>query len=245
MKTTLKNSLKGKQVVLLGGSSGIGLATALAVAREGASIVIVSSSQRRINDALSILPQNSKGFAADLGNEKQIEELFKKIGKFDHLVFTAGDELKFSELSALDIDEAKQSINLRFWGSIMAAKYGAPLIRKGGSITLTTGAIGKRPRTGTVVIAGMASAIDGLTRSLAFELAPIRVNAVCAGTVRTNLLANMPELEREALFNKVGSKLLTGRIGEANDLAEAYLYLMRGGFTTGQVIVVDGGSLLV
>lgn len=245
MKTTIKNSLKGKQVVLLGGSSGIGLATALAVAREGASIVIVSSSQRRINDALSILPQNSKGFTADLGDEKQIEELFKKIGKFDHLVFTAGDELKFRELSVLDIDEAKQSINLRFWGSIMAAKYGAPLIRKGGSITLTTGAIGKRPRTGTVVIAGMASAIDGLTRSLAFELAPIRVNAVCAGTVRTNLLANMPELEREMLFNKVGSKLLTGKIGDANDLAEAYLYLMRGSFTTGQIIVVDGGSLLV
>ncbi|KIO74477.1 short-chain dehydrogenase [Pedobacter lusitanus] len=245
MKHTIKSSLKGKQVVLLGGSSGIGLATALAVAREGASIVIVSSSQRRINNALSILPKNSRGFAADLGDEKQIEELFKKTGKFDHLIFTAGDELKFRELSVLDIDEAKQSINLRFWGSIMAAKYGAPLIRKGGSITLTTGAIGKRPRTGTVVIAGMASAIDGLTRSLAFELAPIRVNAVCAGTVRTNLLANMPELEREVLFNKVGSKLLTGKIGDANDLAEAYLYLMRGSFTTGQVIVVDGGSLLV
>jgi NAD(P)-dependent dehydrogenase (short-subunit alcohol dehydrogenase family) len=245
METIIKTSLKGKQVVLLGGSSGIGLATALAIAKEGAAIVIVSSSQQRINDALSILPKNSKGFVADLGDEKQIEELFKKIGKFDHLVFTAGDELKFRELSVLDIDEAKQSINLRFWGSIMAAKYGAPLIRKGGSITLTTGAIGKRPRTGTIVIAGMASAIEGLTRSLAFELAPIRVNAVCAGTVRTNLLANMPELERKALFNKLGSKLLTGKIGDATDLAEAYLYLIRGSFTTGQVIIVDGGSLLV
>lgn len=245
MNTKIKNSLKGKQIVLLGGSSGIGLATALIVAGEGASVVIVSSNQERIDHALSILPQNSKGFTADLGDEKQIEELFKKIGKFDHLVFTAGDELKFRELSALDIDEAKQSINLRFWGSIMAVKYGAPLIQKGGSITLTTGAIGKKPRIGTVVIAGMASAIDGLTRSLAFELAPIRVNAVCSGTVRTNLLANMPELEREALFKKVGSKLLIGKVGNANDLAEAYLYLIRGGFTTGQVIVVDGGSLLV
>ncbi|PYF77450.1 SDR family oxidoreductase [Pedobacter nutrimenti] len=245
MKNTINNGLKAKRIVLLGGSSGIGLATALAAAREGAAIVIVSSSQQRIEDALSILPKNTQGFAADLGEETQVEALFKKIGKFDHLVFTAGDQLKFSELSALNIDEAKKSIHLRFWGSIMAAKYGAPLIRKGGSITLTTGAIGKRPRSGTVVIAGMASAIDGLTRSLAFELAPIRVNAVCVGTVRTNLLANMPEPDREALFNKIGSQLLTGKVGDADDLAEAYVYLMRGGFTTGQVIVADGGSLLV
>ena len=175
----------------------------------------------------------------------QVKQLFKKIGEFDHLIFTAGDPLKFSELSAINMDAAKQSINLRFWGSVMAAKHGAPLIRNGGSITLTTGAIGRRPRKGTAIIAGMASAIEGLTRALAFELAPIRVNAICAGTVRTNLLASMPEAEREAMFNQLGSKLLTGRVGEANEIAEAYLYLMRGSFSTGQIVVVDGGSLLV
>jgi NAD(P)-dependent dehydrogenase (short-subunit alcohol dehydrogenase family) len=91
----------------------------------------------------------------------------------------------------------------------------------------------------------MASAIEGLTRALAVELAPIRVNAVCAGTVKTNLLANMPELEREAFFSSIGDKLLTGRVGNTKELAEAYLYLMRGSFSTGQIIVVDGGSLLV
>jgi len=245
MENNRKNSLAGKQVVILGGTSGIGLATALAVAREGASIVVVSSNRQRVDEALFLLPQDSRGFVADLGDESQIETLFKEIGEFDHLVFTAGDSLKFTELASLDINEAKQSINLRFWGSVTAAKFGAPLIREGGSITLTTGAIGQRPRKGTTVIAGMASAINGLTRALAFELAPIRVNAVCAGTVRTNLLANIPGPEREVLFNNIGSKLLTGKVGEADDLAEAYLYLMRGSFTTGQILVVDGGSLLV
>lgn len=245
MENNSANGLSGKKVVVLGGTSGIGLATALAAAGEGASVVVVSRSQERVNEALSTLPEGSKGFTADLGDEQQIGQLFKKIGEYDHLVFTAGDELKFSELLALDIEAAKQSIHLRFWGGVMAVKHGAPLIRKGGSITLTTGAIGRRPRSGTVVIAGMASAIEGLTRALAFELAPIRVNAVCAGTVRTNLLSGMPAADREALFDQIGSKLLTGRIGEAGELAEAYLYLMRGNFTTGQVLVVDGGSLLV
>ncbi|WP_316834355.1 SDR family oxidoreductase [Pedobacter nutrimenti] len=240
-----ENGLAGKKVVLLGGTSGFGLATAIAVSEESGSVVVVSSSQQKVDEALSLLPKDSTGFTADLGNEKQIEQLFKKTGEFDHLVFTAGDALNFSNLSALDIDKAKQSINLRFWGAIMAAKHGAPLIRKGGSIILTTGAIGRRPRKGTAVVAGMASAIEGLTRSLAFELAPIRVNAVCAGTFRTNLLSNMTEADREQLFSQIGNKLLTGRVGNSNEIAEAYLYLMRGSFTTGQIIVVDGGSLLV
>lgn len=244
MENKRENGLAGKRVILLGGTSGFGLATAIAASEEGASVVVVSSSQQRVNDALSLLP-TGKGFIADLGDEKQIEQLFKEMGEFDHLVFTAGDALNFSSLSALDMDKAKQSINLRFWGSVMAAKYGAPLIREGGSIILTTGAIGRRPRKGTAVIAAMASAIEGLTRSLAFELAPIRVNAVCAGTFRTNLLSGMAEGDREQLFSQIGSKLLTGRVGNANEIAEAYLYLMRGSFTTGQIIVVDGGSLLV
>lgn len=245
MKNNSISSLSGKKIILLGGTSGIGLATAIAAADEGASVVVVSSSQQKVEEALTVLPESSKGFTADLGDEKQVAQLFKKTGEFDHLVFTAGDSLKFNELPELDIDDAKQAIHLRFWGAIMAAKHGAPQIREGGSITLTTGALGRRPRKGALVIASMAGAIEGLTRALAIELAPIRVNAVCAGTVRTTLLADMPEAAREAFFNRVGSKLLTGRVGNPKDLAEAYLYLMHGSFTTGQIIVVDGGSLLV
>jgi NAD(P)-dependent dehydrogenase (short-subunit alcohol dehydrogenase family) len=237
--------LIGKKVVVLGGTSGIGLATAIAAANEGASVIVVSSNQKKVEESLLILPKESLGFAADLNDEKQVEELFGKIDEFDHLIFTAGDTLKFEELSAIDIYDAKQSINLRFWGAIIAAKHGAPLIKAGGSITLTTGALGNRPKKGTVVIAGIASAIHGLTRALAIELAPIRVNAVASGTVRTKLLKSLSDTDRDALFNQVGSKLLTGRVGEPGQLAEAYLYLMRGSFTTGQIVIADGGSVLV
>lgn len=142
MKNNRESSLSGKKVVLLGGTSGFGLETAMAAADEGASVIVVSSSQQKVDSALIVLPEGSKGFIADLGDEKQVEQLFKKIGEFDHLVFTAGDELKFSELPELDIDAAKPSINLRFWGAIMAVKHGAPQIRAGGSVTLTTGALG-------------------------------------------------------------------------------------------------------
>jgi len=82
-------------------------------------------------------------------------------------------------------------------------------------------------------------------RALAVELAPIRVNAVCSGMARTELWSSIPETDREAMFSDQGSKLLTGHIGEAADIAGAFLYLMKGNFTTGQMLVVDGGGVLV
>jgi NAD(P)-dependent dehydrogenase (short-subunit alcohol dehydrogenase family) len=239
------NSLKGKRIVLLGGTSGFGLATALAAAAEGAELVVVSSRQQRVDEALAVLPQGSTGYAANLTDEQQIAALFEKIGEFDHLVFTAGESLQLKELATVKMDEAMQFFNLRFWGAFMAAKYGSPFIRKGGSIILTNGTIGLRPWKGWAVAASITGAVESLTRALAVELAPIRVNAVCAGMTRTELWANIPEADREAMFAEVGSKLLTGKVGEVNDIAETFLYLLRGNFTTGQIIVADGGGVLV
>ncbi|MDB5137131.1 MAG: hypothetical protein JWP37_3734 [Mucilaginibacter sp.] len=243
--TQVRRSLKGKRIVLLGGTSGFGLATAKAAAEEGAHIVVVSSRQQSVDNALTALPAGSEGHVADLTNEQQIENLFKKIGEFDHLVFTAGEALKLDELSIVSMDGAREFFNLRFWGALMAAKYGSQYMRKGGSITLTNGIVGIRPWKGWAVAASIAGATEALTRGLAVDLAPIRVNTVCAGMVRTNLWNNVAEADREAMFNEMGSKLLTGRVGEAEDIAEAFLFLMRGNFTTGQVVVVDGGGVLI
>jgi len=247
MKNIEANSskLKDKRIVLIGGTSGFGLATAKAAAAEGAKVMVVSSRQQKVDEALAVLPEGSDGFAADISDEKQVEDLFNKIGEFDHLVFSAGENLQWSELSSLDIEKSKNFLNIRFWGAIMAAKYGSKKIRKGGSIILTNGTVGLRPMKGWVIGASITGAVESLTRALAVELAPVRVNAVCAGVVRTDLWANMPEAGRKTFFQDFGSKLLTGRVGEAEDIAEAYLYLLKGNYTTGQVIIADGGGVLV
>ena len=245
MKDKENRSLKGKRIVLLGGTSGFGLATAKAAADEGANIVVVSSRQQRVDNALTLLPAGSEGYVADLADEQQVENLFKQIGEFDHLVFTAGENLQLNELSTVKMDEARQFFNIRYWGALMAAKYGSQYIRKGGSITLTNGIVGMRPIKGWTIAASITGAVESLTRALAVELAPIRVNAVCAGVVRTDLWSNIPEADRETMFNQMGSQLLTGRIGEADDIAEAFLYLMHGNYTTGQIVVADGGGVLV
>ena len=127
-------SLNGKKVVVLGGSSGIGLATAQAAAREGAAVVIASSRRSRIDQALATLP-GAVGHALDLTEAAAVEALFAGIGAFDHLVFTAGESLMLGSLAETDLAAAQRFFALRYWGAFTAAKFGHPHLRPGGSIT--------------------------------------------------------------------------------------------------------------
>ncbi len=238
-------SLDRKRIVVMGGSSGIGLATAQAAAREGATVVIASSRRARVDEALATLPANAEGHALDLTDAAAVEALFGGLGAFDHLVFTAGETLMLGSLADTDIVAAQRFFALRYWGAFTAAKFGSPHLRLGGSITFTTGTAGRRPRSGWSLGASVCSAVEGLTRALAIELAPLRVNAVAPGLVKTPLWAGMAEADREGLYAGAAAHLPVGHTGEAAEVAESYLYLMRQSYGTGQVIVVDGGGSLV
>jgi NAD(P)-dependent dehydrogenase (short-subunit alcohol dehydrogenase family) len=215
------------------------------VIEQGAEVVIVSSNSKRVQEAAKKLGPKAEGRALDLADEQAIQALFQEIGDFDHLVFTAGDQLRLNELATADLKHARQAFELRYWSALAAVKYRSPHIRTGGSIVLTTGIAGRRPAKGWVFGASVCGAVDSLTRALAVELAPLRVNAVSPGMVKTNLWQNMPDRERESMYQSVGKSLLVGRVGEAHDIAKAYLFLMQEGFSTGQIVVVDGGRVLV
>lgn len=238
-------TLSGKRVVLLGGTSGFGFATAQAAAQEGASVVVVSSKQEKVDKAVARLPQGTEGYSVDLSNEEQVRDFFNRIGEFDHLVYTAGESLLLEELDMINVQQARRFFDIRYWGALIAAKYGNGNIRPGGSIVLVSGTGASRPQKGWLLVSSVLSAVEALTRALAVELAPIRVNAVCAGVVRTELWNNMPEKARESMYESVGKSLLVGRVGEAEDVAETFLYLMREKYSTGQIVVIDGGSSLV
>jgi NAD(P)-dependent dehydrogenase (short-subunit alcohol dehydrogenase family) len=247
MEKQIKNiaSLQGKRVIILGGSSGIGLATAIAASAEGANVVIVSGNQQRIDNALQELPNPGTGFAVDLSKEENIKIFFNTIGSFDHLVYTAGENLTLTALADTEIEKARDFFNIRYWGAFAAVKYGAKHINAGGSINLTGGIAGARPGAGWAVAASICNAMEGFVRATAVELAPVRVNSVVPGVVKTNLWNSFSETDRENLYKSVGDSLLTKRVGEAEDIALAFLYLMKQQFGTGQNIVIDGGAVLV
>jgi NAD(P)-dependent dehydrogenase (short-subunit alcohol dehydrogenase family) len=240
-----ENGFEDKRVVIVGGSSGIGLAVAEQVALQGAEVVIVSGNAARVQGAVKSIGGKAQGQAVDASDEKAVESFFANLGAFDHLVFTAGDSLQLHQLADTDLKQARRAFELRYWSALATVKYGSPQIRNGGSIVLTTGVAGQRPHSGWVIAASVCGTIEALTRALAIELAPIRVNAVSPGVVRTNLWQSMSSSEREQLFESVGKRLPVGRVGEAHDIAQAYLFLMHEGFGTGQTVVVDGGTVLV
>src|SRR5580704_19067250 len=238
-------SLHGKRIVVLGGSSGIGLATAQAAVREGASVAIASSRKARVDEALATLPAGTEGHVLDLADSEATQALFARLGSFDHLVFTAGETLQLGSLATTDVDAAHRFFTLRYWGAYCAAKFGSGGIRSGGSIVFTSGVAGQRPHPGWSLGASICAAMEGLTRALAVELAPIRVNIVSPGVVQTPLWANMAEADRAALYQQMADRLPVRHVGDAAEIAQAYLYLMRQTYSTGQVLVVDGGAVLV
>jgi NAD(P)-dependent dehydrogenase (short-subunit alcohol dehydrogenase family) len=240
----MTTTLKGKKVVVLGGTSGIGLATAKAAIADGATVVVTSSRAEKVDAAVALLGPSASGHANDLSEDAQTHALFERIGELDHLVFTAGESLTVGPLAQMDIATARKAFEVRVFGAMSAAKHAAKRIRPGGSIVLTNGIAGARPLSGWTVGSSVCGAMESFARALAMELAPIRVNAVSPGLVRTPLWGNMPEGDREALYRDAGAKLLVGRVGEPEEIAEAYLYLMKSGFSSGQTIVIDGGGVL-
>jgi NAD(P)-dependent dehydrogenase (short-subunit alcohol dehydrogenase family) len=209
-----ENGFENKRVVIVGGSSGIGFAIAEETASQGAEVVIVSSKAERVQEAIQSIGGDARGQAVDVSDEKAVESFFTNLGAFDHLVFTAGDSLQLYELADTDLKQARRAFELRYWSALATVKYGSLQIRKGGSIVLTTGVAGRRPHKGWVVAASVCGTIEALTRALAIELAPIRVNAVSPGVVRTNLWQNLSSAEREQQkTQEMGHPLRSGRQG--------------------------------
>lgn len=237
-------TLTGQRVVVIGGSSGMGLATARAAAQAGAAVTIASSGKDRLDAALAELPAGCEGIVADTRDEDSIAALFEHVGRLDHLVYTAGDSVSPQPLVEASLADARQRLDVRFWGTVAAVKHAVPRMNPRGSISVTSGTVGVRPVPGFALGAAGVGAIEGLARGLAVELAPIRVNVVRAGAVRTPMWERIPEEQREGMFVAMAKRTLTGAIGEPEQIAATHLYLMQNEFVTGTVVTVDGGSLL-
>jgi NAD(P)-dependent dehydrogenase (short-subunit alcohol dehydrogenase family) len=236
--------LHGQRIVVLGGTSGIGLATSAEAARLGAEVTVVSSRQAGVDKALATLPAGTTGRAVDLNEPALVSALFDDLGDIDHLVYTAGEPLALMNVDDVDIDLARRAFGLRYFGALSAVHAAVPHLRAGGSITLTTGVASDRPGPGWAVAASICGAVDALTRALAVELAPIRVNAVSPGVVRSPLWDSMSEADREQMYRDQAAHVPLGRVGEVEDIARGYLFFVGQSFATGTIMTLDGGAIL-
>ena len=178
----------------------------------------------------------------DVKDEASVAAFFEAAGPFDHLVFTAGDwGHMFGATRDLDVEASKSRIEVRFWGAARAAKHAIRQIAREGSITVTGGMLAHRPMPGAPLVTASAQTTEGLAMGLARDLAPIRVNAVCLGLI----MSEQVQTWGEAMVKGFTANPALPRAGTVEEAAQAYLYLMRATYVTGQIVRVDGGGSLV
>ena len=237
--------LAGLRVVVIGGTSGIGLATAQAAAGEGADVVIAGRSAATLEAALQALP-SARGELVDVANASAVERLFERLVEVDHVALTAGGRVGGRLLEA-DLDALRSDMDTRFWGAVHVCRAAATRLHAGGSITLCSGAVSAKPAPGRSVVSAMVAAVESLGRALALELAPTRVNTIVPGIVDSPRLRGALSGQVDDLAQHLATAyrhLPARRAANLEEIAQAFLFAMTNGYFTGQSLTVDGGFTL-
>ncbi len=235
-------SLADQTVVVLGGSSGIGLATAQAARAEGARVVITGRAPEKLRAAQAKLGPDVRTLALDVTDEAGTRALFAEFDRVDHVFITAGTVM-FDPRLGPDAAAIRPALDMRFWGAFNAAKFASAKMGAGGSITFMSGTTAIRPLAGAAVATASCAAVEGFARALAVDLAPIRVNTIQPGLVDTPFLDLLGD-RRNALIEEYSKRLPVKRAGRPEEIADAVIFLMKNGFVTGITLTVDGGGVL-
>ena len=224
----------------------MGLALAERLAFQGARTVILGRNAEKLSAARESLGGNVRAIACDITAEAQVARMFAELDAVDHIVATAADiEGAYRLLPDIEVAAARRVMESKVYGPLLLAKHGAPKLRANGSITYTSGIAAYRPSARGSVVASANAALEGLVRALAVELAPIRVNAVSPGWVDTPIWSFVAGDAKAATLQAMAERLPVGRVGQPGDIADAILFLMQSGFTTGSVLHVEGGHRLI
>ncbi|KAF1006138.1 MAG: Glucose 1-dehydrogenase [Luteibacter sp.] len=233
-------SFHDQDVLVVGGSSGIGLATARAFAAAGTRVTIASRSPGKLDAAVKDIGHDARAVVLDTADPVAVEALFSA-HTWHHVVVSAA-QTPSGPVRQLALDDAYAAMESKFWGAYRVAR--AARIHDGGSLTLVSGFLSVRPSGGAVLQGAINAALESLVRGMALEFSPVRVNAVSPGMIRTPLWHGMDEGKRDAMFAAVADKVPAKRVGEAEDVANAILYAAATPFTTGSTILVDGGGAI-
>ena len=234
--------LSHSTVLVVGGSAGIGFAVAELALERGAQVILAARNPDKLRAATEKLGDGARAIPADTTDEASVRALFEQAGEIDHLLIP-GTALRLGPWKTMPVEDVLFSLRGKFVGPFLCARHAR--IKPGGSVTFWSGILSRRPGQNDALLAAVNAAVEGMTRALARDMAPIRVNCVSPGLVAgTDAYLDMPEAAREGMYAAVAKKLPAGRVGAARDVATLALEVATNPFITGAVIDVDGGGII-
>jgi NAD(P)-dependent dehydrogenase (short-subunit alcohol dehydrogenase family) len=238
-------TIAGKSVLVVGGTSGIGLATAERLSRNGAHVTVASRSPDRVEQAVALIGGGATGRVLDTTDEVGVETFFGSNAQFDHIVITAAETARGS-VKDLPLSDAYAAMNSKFWGTYRVARavIRSGAISRGGSLTLVSGFLAVHPSKTAGLQGAINAALEALARGLALELAPIRVNTVSPGFIDTPLWGEKSPAEHSAFLDSVAGRLPVGIAGKPDHIAIQIEAFLLNEYVTGSTIYIDGGELI-
>lgn len=236
--------LGGQRAVVIGGGSGIGLASARALAAAGAQVTIAGRTAAKLQAAAAAGPHALRTAVLDASDEAAVAAFFAAHGPLDHLVLCANAGGTIGPFAALDTAAMRSYFDNKLWAYLNTLKQVATVLVPGGSVTLINGAASQMAVGGMAALAVVNGGLDAIVRPLALELAPSRVNAIAPGVIDTPYWAKLGDEQRAELYRTAAAAVPTRRVGSAEDVADAVLFFAGNRYVTGTVLLVDGGRHL-
>ncbi|MCA8283378.1 SDR family oxidoreductase [Burkholderia cepacia] len=233
--------LNDQRVLVVGGSSGIGEATARAFAEAGATVTIASRDAAKLAASKDRIGYGVSTGVMDITDDASVRAFLDSAGEFDHVVVSAA-QTATGPVRGLELDGTYAAMDSKFWGAYRIAR--AVRIRQGGSLTFVSGFLSVRPSKNSVLQGAINAALESLARGLALELAPVRVNTVSPGLIATPLWSKIDAEARDRMYEGAAARLPAGRVGQPEDVANAVLYLASTPYATGSTVLVDGGGAI-
>jgi NAD(P)-dependent dehydrogenase (short-subunit alcohol dehydrogenase family) len=236
--------MSSQHAVIVGGSSGVGLATAGTLLTRGFRVTITGRDAQKLKRAKASLTGDIHALAMDAADATSVAEGFSSIGPFDHLVLTVSGGKGGGPFASVQAADIRAAFDEKMFPHFATAQAALPWLSKNGSITFVSAVSAHAALPGTAGLGAVNAAVDALVPILANELKPLRVNSVSPGVVDTPWWDFLAEEQRAGLFAEYAAKTPVGRIGRPEDIAEAIAFLIGNSFMTGHVLICDGGIRL-
>jgi len=232
--------LVDRTVLVVGGARALGRRISERLADAGANVIIAARNLEKAAQVAEALPR-ATALQVDITDEASVRTAAASVDEIDHIV-TLASSYHDVPIAEIDPDSVAESLKAKVIGPMLLAKHFGARIASGGSMVMFSGLVAWKPGPRYTVLGVTNGAVSFLAAHLAYEMAPIRVNAIAPGVIDSGVWDDLPAAERQSLFDQTTQSVLAGRVGTNDEVADALLWLLSAGFVTGETVHIDGGA---